>query len=69
MSIYDKSMWEELVRIREVLAMDSYARQLEAVDMDRFLTKDPKLVKDVANELDECRTKMRTYAFMLKGFQ
>ena len=69
MSIYDKSMWEELVRIREVLAMDSYARQLESVDMEHFITKDPKLAKQVANELDDCRTKMRTYAFMLKGFQ
>ncbi len=29
MTIHNINMWEELVRIREVLALDSYARQLK----------------------------------------
>ena len=69
MSIYDKSMWEELVRIREVLALDSYARQLEQCKDFGFLENHPKIAKQLANDLDECRVKMHTYAFALKGLQ
>jgi hypothetical protein len=71
MSIHDRtqSIWEELVRIREVLALDSYTRQLEKIDMDRFIVKDPMLTKEVAMELDECRSQMRAYADPMRNFK
>jgi len=65
-SIHNINMWEELVRIREVLALDSYARQLEQCKDFGFLDKNPKIAKQLANDLDECRMKMRAYAYPME---
>jgi len=62
-------IYEELVRIREVLALDSYARQLEQCKDFAFLEKHPKIARQLANDLDECRVKMQSYVFPLKGLK
>ena len=64
------NIWEELVRIREVLALDSYARQLSEIrgKMDRqdinLLPPDrlaDRIERDkiLAEELDKVRNDMR----------
>ena len=66
------NIWEELVRIREVLALDSYARQLSEIrgKMDRqdinLLPPDrlaDRIERDkiLAEELDKVRNDMRKY--------
>ena len=68
------NIWEELVRIREVLALDSYARQLSEIrgKMDRQdinLLPPDKLAdrierdKILAEELDKVRNDMRKYCY------
>jgi len=77
MSIHDKtqSIWEELVRMREVMALDSYARQLRETEkglgpLDRVATKDLKkhaeYVFAIAEEIDKVRTEMKRRAFPLE---
>ena len=68
------NIYEELVRIREVLALDSYARQL-AQAQSRISRKDwDKLSADklndritremaLAEELDKVRNDMRKYCY------
>ena len=68
------NIWEELVRIREVLALDSYARQLAEikVKMDKtdinLLSPDrlqDRIERDTAlcEELDKVRNDMRKYSY------
>ena len=68
------NIWEELVRIREVLALDSYARQLSEIrgKMDRqdinLLPPDrlaDRIERDkiLAEELDRERNDMRKYCY------
>ena len=68
------NIWEELVRIREVLALDSYARQLTEVKqkMDKLdinlLSPDrlaDRLERDTAicEELDKVLTDMRKICY------
>ena len=68
------NIWEELVRIREVLALDSYARQLSEIrgKMDRqdinLLPPDrlaDRIERDkiLAEELDKVRNDMRKYCY------
>ena len=68
------NIYEELVRIREVLALDSYARQLAQVQsrMDRRdwnnlptdkLNDRINREMAVAEELDKVRTDMRKYCY------
>ena len=68
------NIWEELVRIREVLALDSYARQLSEIrgKMDRqdinLLPPDrlaDRIERDkiLAEELDRVRNDMRKYCY------
>ena len=71
------NIWEELVRIREVMALDSYTRQMQTLgkelcDLD-LPAEDPKRLKsaiqrrmDVAEELDKCRVKMMAIAFPME---
>jgi hypothetical protein len=79
MSIHDKtqSIWEELVRMREVMALDSYARQLAQaqekmgkLDFDKIPTEKLKERIDrdmaLAQELDRVRTEMKRRAFPLE---
>ena len=68
------NIWDELVRIREVLALDSYARQLSEIrgKMDRQdinLLPPDRLAdrierhKILAEELDKVRNDMRKYCY------
>ena len=68
------NIWKELVRIREVLALDSYARQLSEIrgKMDRqdinLLPPDrlaDRIERDkiLAEELDKVRNDMRKYCY------
>ena len=68
------NIWEELVRIREVLALDSYARQLSEIrgKMDRqdFNLLPPDRLADrierdkiLAEELDKVRNDMRKHCY------
>jgi len=68
------NIYEELVRIREVLALDSYARQLADIraKMDKqdinLLPLDrleDRMQRDkiLAEELDKVRTDMRKYCY------
>ena len=68
------NIWEELVRIREVLALDSYARQLAEIkaNMDKLdinlLSPDrlaDRIDRDnaLAEELDKVRNDMRKYCY------
>ena len=68
------NIWEELVRIREVLALDSYARQLSEIraKMDKqdinLLPPDrlaDRVERDriLAEELDKVRNDMRKYCY------
>ena len=68
------NIWEELVRIREVLALDSYARQLSEIraKMDKqdinLLPPDrlaDRVERDriLAEELDKVRMDMRKYCY------
>ena len=68
------NIWEELVRIREVLALDSYARQLSEIrgKMDKqdinLLPPDrlaDRIERDkiLAEELDKVRNDMRKYCY------
>ena len=68
------NIWEELVRIREVLALDSYARQLAEINdkmrMEKYDHMPAGQVKErierqmaVAEELDKVRTDMRKYCY------
>ena len=77
MSIHDKthSIWEELVRMREVMALDSYARQLKECEkglpsLDKVPTKEIKkhseYVFALAEEMDKCRVEMKRRAFPLE---
>ena len=77
LSIHDKtqSIWEELVRIREVMALDSYARQLRECEkglgsLDKVPTKllkgHTERVMIIAEEIDKVRTKTRQIAFPLE---
>ena len=77
MSIHDKtqSIWEELVRIREVMALDSYARQLRECEkalgsLDKVPTKllkgHTERVMILAEEIDKVRTQTRQIAFPLE---
>ena len=68
------NIWEELVRIREVMALDSYTRMmigsleemektnLEDLPLDRMSDHLERRMA-VAAELDECRIKMMVFAF------
>ena len=68
------NIYEELVRIREVLALDSYARQLMEIrkKMDRVDINllpidrlDDRIERDkvLAEELDKVRNDMRKYCY------
>tara|TARA_R100000963_G_scaffold21255_1_gene14889 strand:- start:786 stop:1019 length:234 start_codon:yes stop_codon:yes gene_type:complete len=68
------NIWEELVRIREVMALDSYARQLMEIrkKMDKvdinLLPPDrleDRIERDnvLAEELDKVRNDMRKYCY------
>jgi hypothetical protein len=77
MSIHDKtqSIWEELVRIRETMALDSYARQLRECEKGlgsldkvptRLITKHAERVMLIAEEIDKVRTETKRRAFPLE---
>jgi len=73
LSIHDKthSIWEELVRIREVIALDSYARQLSETqlklnEMDSTKGKTAEHMMICAEELDRVRTDMRKRAYPME---
>ena len=77
MSVHDKthSIWEELVRMREVMALDSYARQLRECDnalpsLDNVEAKDlikhSEYVFGLAKEMDKVRTEMKRRAFPME---
>ena len=77
MSIHDKthSIWKELVRMREVMALDSYARQLRECDnalpsLDKIEAKDhikhAEYVFGLAKEMDKVRTEMKRRAFPME---
>ena len=77
MSVHDKthSIWEELVRMREVMALDSYARQLRQTEkglgtLDKVpthrLKKHSEYVFAIAEEIDKVRTEMKRRAFPLE---
>ena len=77
MSIHDKtqSIWEELVRMREVMALDSYARQLRECSkglgsLDKVpahrMKKHAEYVFANAEEIDKVRTEMKRRAFPLE---
>ena len=68
------NIWEELGRIREVLALDSYARQMAQVQSKMSKSDWDKLPADklqdridrekyVAEELDKARNDMRKYCY------
>jgi len=68
------NIWEELVRIREVLALDSYARQLSEIQEKmskadiNLLSPDrlqDRIERDnaLAVELDKVRNDMRKYCY------
>jgi hypothetical protein len=74
MSIHDRtqSIWEELVRIRETMALDSYARQLRETEksmgsLDDVPTDGIKKYAErvflLAKEIDKVRTDMRKRAY------
>ena len=68
------NIWEELVRIREVLALDSYARQLQIIQ-DKMEKLDvnllpPDRIEDeiqrkmaLAEELDKVRIDVRKHCY------
>jgi hypothetical protein len=71
------NIWEELVRIREVMALDSYTRQMarlydemEETDLGKLsakrLSDHIERRMDVAEELDKCRVKMMAIAFPME---
>ena len=71
------NIWEELVRIREVMALDSYTRQMARLYDEMADTELEKLSAkrlsdhierrmDVAEELDKCRAKMMAIAFPME---
>ena len=77
MSIHDRtqSIWEELVRIRETMALDSYARQLRETEesmgsLDNVPThrikKHAERVFLLAEEIDKVRTDMRKRAYPME---
>ena len=77
MSIHDKtqSIWEELVRMREVMALDSYARQLRECEKglgslkkvpSKELKRHSEYVFALAEEMDKCRVEMKRRAFPLE---
>jgi hypothetical protein len=77
MSIHDRtqSIWEELVRIREVMALDSYARQLRETEkslgsLDNIPTKRIKAYAErsflLAEEIDKVRTDMKKRAYPME---
>ena len=77
MSIHDKtqSIWEELVRMREVMALDSYARQLRETEKGlgplkkvpaSRMKKHAEYVFAIAEEIDKVRTEMKRRAFPLE---
>jgi len=72
--MYQSNIYEELVRIREVLSLDSYARQLAEIKakMDKtdinLLSPDrlaDRIDRDnaLAEELDKVRNDMRKYCY------
>jgi len=72
--MYQSNIYEELVRIREVLSLDSYARQLAEIkaNMDKLdinlLSPDrlaDRIDRDsaLAEELDKVRNDMRKYCY------
>ena len=72
--MYQSNIYEELVRIREVLSLDSYARQLVEIKhkMDKtdinLLPPDrlaDRIDRDnaLAEELDKVRNDMRKYCY------
>jgi len=72
--MYQSNIYEELVRIREVLSLDSYARQLAEIkaSMDKLdinlLSPDrlaDRIDRDnaLAEELDKVRNDMRKYCY------
>ena len=74
MSIHDRtqSIWEELVRIRETMALDSYARQLKETEKSMGSLDDvpSERIKEyaervflLAKEIDKVRTDMRKRAY------
>mgnify|MGYP004463288389 CR=1 FL=1 len=77
MSIHDRtqSIWEELVRIREVMALDSYARQLRETEKDlgsldkvpaKGIKKHAEHVFALAEEMDKVRTDMKKRAYPME---
>ena len=77
MSIHDRtqSIWEELVRIRETMALDSYARQLRETEkslgsLDDVPTHRIKIHVEraylLAEEIDKVRTDMKKRAYPME---
>lgn len=77
MSIHDRtqSIWEELVRIREVMALDSYARQLRETEKNmgslddvptKRLKKHTEYLFALAEEIDKVRTDMKKRAYPME---
>ena len=71
------NIWEELVRIREVMALDSYIRQMQTlneemsdIDLGKMdatrLSDHIQRRMDIAEELDKCRVKMMAIAFPME---
>ena len=77
MSIHDRtqSIWEELVRIRETMALDSYARQLRETEKSmgslddvptHRIKKHAERVFLLAEEIDKVRTDMKKRAYPME---
>ena len=71
------NIWEELVRIREVMALDSYTRQMQKLGEEMSNLDLGKIIPDrlddhiqrrmdIAEELDKCRVKMMAIAFPME---